>query len=132
MTFLFWREDAEDADDGEAAAKAPETVPAAVVITTDAGTVTQPVSGRLVNAKEIPDPMFSAETMGPSVGIQPDGETVYAPFDGTVTMLFPTKHASIPLEQRLANGIVPQLIRLSVGIEDAKDLIADLNQSLKN
>jgi len=37
--------------------------------------------------------MFSAETMGPSVGIQPDGETVYAPFDGTVTMLFPTKHA---------------------------------------
>ena len=93
MTFLFWREDAEDADDGEAAAKAPETVPAAVVITTDAGTVTQPVSGRLVNAKEIPDPMFSAETMGPRVGIQPDGETVYAPFDGTVTMLFPTKHA---------------------------------------
>lgn len=93
MTFLFWREDAEDADDGEAVAKAPETVPAAVVITTDAGTVTQPVSGRLVNAKEIPDPMFSAETMGPSVGIQPDGETVYAPFDGTVTMLFPTKHA---------------------------------------
>ncbi len=93
MTFLFWREDAEDADDGEAAVKAPETVPAAVVITTDAGTVTQPVSGRLVNAKEIPDPMFSAETMGPSVGIQPDGETVYAPFDGTVTMLFPTKHA---------------------------------------
>ena len=41
-------------------------------------------------------------------------------------------HASIPLAQRLANGIVPQLIRLSVGIEDAKDLIADLKQALKS
>ncbi|RDT63947.1 hypothetical protein DXF97_31700, partial [Klebsiella pneumoniae] len=27
--------------------------------------------------------------------------------------------------------IVPQLIRLSVGIEDAKDLIADLKQALE-
>ncbi|WP_449556196.1 trans-sulfuration enzyme family protein [Huaxiibacter chinensis] len=40
-------------------------------------------------------------------------------------------HASIPLEQRLANGIVPQLIRLSVGIEEVEDLIADLEQALK-
>ena len=40
-------------------------------------------------------------------------------------------HASIPLEQRLANGIVPQLIRLSVGIEDPKDLIADLSRRCK-
>jgi cystathionine gamma-lyase len=40
-------------------------------------------------------------------------------------------HASIPLEQRLANGIVPQLIRLSVGIEEVGDLIADLEQALK-
>ncbi|WP_230351636.1 PLP-dependent aspartate aminotransferase family protein [Lelliottia sp. WAP21] len=40
-------------------------------------------------------------------------------------------HASIPLEQRLANGIVPQLFRLSVGIEEVEDLIADLEQALK-
>ena len=31
--------------------------------------------------------------MGPSVGIVPSGETVYAPFDGEVMMVFPTKHA---------------------------------------
>ncbi|WP_256741702.1 PLP-dependent transferase, partial [Cronobacter sakazakii] len=36
-----------------------------------------------------------------------------------------------PLEQRLANGITPQLIRLSVGIEDAEDLLADLEQALE-
>ncbi|WP_246764786.1 PLP-dependent transferase, partial [Cronobacter sakazakii] len=34
-------------------------------------------------------------------------------------------------EQRLANGITPQLIRLSVGIEDAEDLLADLEQALE-
>ena len=39
-------------------------------------------------------------------------------------------HASIPLEQRLANGITPQLIRLSVGIEGVADLIADWQQAL--
>ncbi|VDZ65070.1 Cystathionine gamma-lyase [Serratia odorifera] len=44
---------------------------------------------------------------------------------------FSMTHASIPLEQRLKSGITPQLLRLSVGIEDADDLIADLQQALE-
>jgi cystathionine gamma-lyase len=39
-------------------------------------------------------------------------------------------HASIPLAQRQALGISDGLIRLSVGIEDADDLISDLDQAL--
>lgn len=39
-------------------------------------------------------------------------------------------HASIPREERLKNGLVDSLMRLSVGIEDAGDLIADLEQAL--
>lgn len=39
-------------------------------------------------------------------------------------------HASIPKEEREKIGIVDSLIRLSVGIEDAEDLIADLKQAL--
>lgn len=39
-------------------------------------------------------------------------------------------HASIPREERLKNGLVDSLIRLSVGIEDADDLIEDLNQAI--
>lgn len=39
-------------------------------------------------------------------------------------------HASIPREERIANGLTDSLIRLSVGIEDADDLIADLEQAL--
>ncbi|EKK7715512.1 trans-sulfuration enzyme family protein [Cronobacter dublinensis] len=50
--------------------------------------------------------------------------------ESLVSQPFSMTHASIPLEQRLANGITPQLIRLSVGIEEADDLIADLEQAL--
>ncbi len=41
-------------------------------------------------------------------------------------------HASIPLEERLKTGVVDSLIRLSVGIEDPDDLIADLAQALEH
>ncbi|MCX2743624.1 cystathionine gamma-synthase [Mangrovivirga sp. M17] len=40
-------------------------------------------------------------------------------------------HASIPREERLKVGLTDSLIRLSVGIEDSEDLIADLKQALK-
>jgi cystathionine gamma-lyase len=39
-------------------------------------------------------------------------------------------HASIPREERLSNGLADTLIRLSVGLEDARDLVADLGQAL--
>ena len=40
-------------------------------------------------------------------------------------------HSSTPEAYRRQAGITPQLVRLSVGIEDAKDLIADLEQALE-
>jgi cystathionine beta-lyase/cystathionine gamma-synthase len=39
-------------------------------------------------------------------------------------------HASIPREERVKNGLSDSLMRLSVGIEDADDLIADLAQAI--
>jgi len=39
-------------------------------------------------------------------------------------------HASIPREERIKNGLTDSLIRLSVGIEDADDLIEDLKQAI--
>jgi cystathionine gamma-lyase len=39
-------------------------------------------------------------------------------------------HASVPEERRLAMGVTPGLVRLSVGIEDEEDLLADLEQAL--
>lgn len=40
-------------------------------------------------------------------------------------------HASIPREERIKVGLKDSLIRLSVGVEDAEDLIEDLEQALK-
>ena len=39
-------------------------------------------------------------------------------------------HASIPKEEREKTGVVDSLIRLSVGIEDIEDLIADIKQAI--
>ncbi|MGB1451263.1 MAG: PLP-dependent transferase, partial [Marinirhabdus sp.] len=39
-------------------------------------------------------------------------------------------HASIPENEREKTGIVGSLIRLSVGVEDVDDLIADLEQAI--
>ena len=39
-------------------------------------------------------------------------------------------HASIPEEERNRLGVTPGLVRISVGIEDVEDLIADLDQAL--
>ena len=40
-------------------------------------------------------------------------------------------HASVPKEERLKTGLVDSLMRLSIGIEDIEDLIADLEQALE-
>ena len=39
-------------------------------------------------------------------------------------------HASIPLEERLKTGVTDSLIRVSAGVEDPEDLIADFAQAL--
>jgi cystathionine beta-lyase/cystathionine gamma-synthase len=50
--------------------------------------------------------------------------------DSLVCIPVLTSHAMIPAEHRAKMGVTEQLIRLSVGIEHADDLIADLEQAL--
>ena len=40
-------------------------------------------------------------------------------------------HASIPAEKRAEIGVTDDMVRLSVGVEDIDDLIADIEQALK-
>jgi cystathionine beta-lyase/cystathionine gamma-synthase len=51
--------------------------------------------------------------------------------DSLVSIPVLTSHAMITLEERKKMGITEQLVRLSVGIESADDLIADLEQALR-
>jgi cystathionine beta-lyase/cystathionine gamma-synthase len=40
-------------------------------------------------------------------------------------------HAAIPPEERRAIGITEGLVRISVGIEDVEDIIADMDQAFR-
>jgi O-acetylhomoserine (thiol)-lyase len=42
-----------------------------------------------------------------------------------------TTHSQLSEEQQLAAGITPDLVRLSIGIEDIADILADLDQALR-
>ncbi len=50
--------------------------------------------------------------------------------ESLVTHSVTMTHADMPVEERLAAGITDGLVRLSAGLEDADDLIADLKQAL--
>ena len=41
-----------------------------------------------------------------------------------------TTHRQLPADKLVAAGAAPNVVRLSIGIEDADDLIADLDQAL--
>ena len=41
-----------------------------------------------------------------------------------------TTHQQMTEEEQRASGVTPEMVRLSVGIEDVRDIVADLNQAL--
>lgn len=52
-----------------------------------------PVSGKVIRREDIPDETFASGIMGEGVGIEPEEETVVAPFDGEITSVVDTGHA---------------------------------------
>ena len=52
-----------------------------------------PLKGEAVPSSEVNDPTFAEEMLGKGMAIKPSEGKVYAPFDGTVAMVFDTKHA---------------------------------------
>ncbi|MGX2961997.1 glucose PTS transporter subunit IIA (plasmid) [Peribacillus sp. JNUCC 23] len=49
--------------------------------------------GEVVPLKKVNDPIFADEIMGKGIAIKPEIGEIYAPFDGTVVSVFPSKHA---------------------------------------
>ena len=56
-------------------------------------TVLAPIRGKVLAQADIPDETFAQGILGPGCGIEPTGDTVYAPFDGTVTQVPESLHA---------------------------------------
>lgn len=63
------------------------------VITENKIIVSAPVSGKVIPITEVDDEVFSSETLGRGVGIIPDNNKVFAPFDCEIEMLSDTGHA---------------------------------------
>ena len=78
----------------EAAPAAPAlTVPTVSVIRCAAGQVLQPVEGNVIARESIPDDTFASGVLGDGIGVEPTGEVVVAPFDGTVSSVAESHHA---------------------------------------
>ena len=52
-----------------------------------------PVDGKIISLTEVPDEVFSTGMMGQGFAIEPSSDEIYAPVAGTITNIFPTKHA---------------------------------------
>ena len=98
LTTVIWREETDAAPaaaDSSKTEKKPEndSYDAAVVIRADEYSVPAPVKGEVVKGEEIPDGAFSSGALGLGVGIKPEDNVVYAPFDGKISTVIDTKHA---------------------------------------
>ncbi|APC40220.1 PTS sugar transporter subunit IIA [Clostridium estertheticum] len=70
-----------------------------------------PIVGRCFDMSEMPDEMFSKKLLGDGVGFESTDGILYAPVDGEILQVFPTKHALI---LRTEEGIE---ILLHIGID---------------
>lgn len=55
--------------------------------------INSPINGKVVDLKEVEDGVFSEGLLGKGIAIIPSEGKVYAPVDGVMTTVFPTKHA---------------------------------------
>jgi len=52
-----------------------------------------PVAGQCVDITQVPDEAFSSGLMGDGIAVIPKGNVICSPCDGTISMIFPTRHA---------------------------------------
>ena len=80
-----------------AAAGAPAAAPAPAPSFSDEAvadlSVTSPLAGTAIPLEQVKDESFAKGMLGPGIGIEPADGLVVAPFDGKVTVAFPTGHA---------------------------------------
>ena len=95
ITTVIWKEEVpETAPEAAPAAEPPAIeVPSVSVIRCAAGTVLQPVKGKVIAREAIPDDTFASGVLGDGVGIEPEDELVVAPFDGTISSVAESQHA---------------------------------------
>lgn len=55
--------------------------------------VKAPLTGKVIELTQVPDPVFAGLLLGKGIAIEPTSGEVVSPVNGTVTTVFPTGHA---------------------------------------
>lgn len=92
--------------------QAVPSAPACIPVEEERGILVQPIDGEIIPLADIGDGVFSEGVLGNGCGLIPSGESVYAPFSGTISTVAETKHA-VGIE---ANGVE---MLIHVGLETA-------------
>lgn len=75
--------------------------------------ITAPCTGKVIDITQVQDPVFADKTMGDGFAVEPDGDTLFAPCDGTITFLPNTAHALV-----LENNGVQLLLHIGLDTVD--------------
>lgn len=93
ITWVVFKEDAPQKKVVEDTNPADFHLNPTVLMTAEGNEIHQPVDGKIIKREDIPDPTFASGVLGDGVAIEPTSETVYAPFDGTISTVAESRHA---------------------------------------
>jgi len=92
LTIVFWKKVGLEKQDSTKAAPV-SGLPAPETPDTQTAVLYAPMKGEMIPVERSEDEVFASKALGDGVAINPEDGMVYAPCDGTVTLLFPTRHA---------------------------------------
>lgn len=101
LTYFWGVSDDDQADFGAPAQEAAAPAAAPSVSAPSSVTLHCLANGSVIALDQVEDEAFAQGTLGLGAAVLPEDGKIYAPADGQITMLFPTKHA---LGMRCANG----------------------------
>ena len=98
LTAIFWKKFNIEREDNKAQTSVEEEVKEIEVQESTADTAEEtnelyaPMKGEVLDVSKSADPAFASKAMGEGVAINPSEGVIYAPADGTISLIFPTKH----------------------------------------
>lgn len=99
LTAIFWKKFNIEREDNKVQTSVKEEVKEIEVQESTADTAEEtnelyaPMKGEVLDVSKSADPAFASKAMGEGVAINPSEGVIYAPANGTISLIFPTKHA---------------------------------------